>query len=86
MGSSCTRGRELTLTDRIWSEMAAVQLRWAHCPAGAARTATTVTLPVYRYPNRQNLLFTLDFQAGGGTKPATFCERGVAVLAAAHLG
>ncbi len=85
MGAKCTGGRRLAVSDDIWSELTAVQLKWVHTPASKKQsTDEQLTLPVYLYQTRANLLFTLDFDAAD-TQKAIFYERGVAVICTTSL-
>lgn len=87
MGAKCAGGSDLSLSDEIWSELSAVQLKWTRV-AGGIRAANpqSVTLPVYLHPTRQNLLFTLAFTAAKGLDPRLFSERGVAIICTTQLG
>lgn len=72
------------VSDDIWSELSAVQLKWVHAPASKQSGDDQLTLPVYLYQTRANLLFTLDFDAADNQK-AIFYERGVAVICSTSL-
>ncbi len=85
MGAKCADKQKLSLIDQIWTELPAVRLLWTHVPGGKKPTPDTITLPVYRYPTRDNLLFTLDFKAASAS-PSVFYERGVAVICTTQLG
>lgn len=84
MGAKCEEGSKLTLSDEIWSEMKAVQLKWLHVPTSGDskrhEKLETVGLPVYLHSSRQNLLFTLDLKIGAGLNASQFYERGVAIV------
>lgn len=94
MGAKSAGGRRLLVSDdAIWSEMPAVQLKWTHVPAAAAAGGgktkiggDPLTLPVYLYQTRANLLFTLDFESKDPATPnSRFYERGVAVICSTTL-
>lgn len=84
MGAKCTGGRKLVVSDDIWSDLTAVQLKWVHAPVSKQNAEDKLTLPVYLYQTRANLLFTLDFDAAD-TQKSIFYERGVAVICTTTL-
>lgn len=87
MGAKCAGGSDLSLTNEIWSELPAVQLKWTRVTGGGkGGNAQSITLPVYLHPTRQHLLFTLEFTAAKGLKPHLFYERGVAIICTTQLG
>ena len=87
MGASCVSGNALTLSDHIFTDMTAVLLHWRRKDARPAKAhPNSVSLPVYRYPSRAELLFTLDFSVPDSNVAAAVYQRGVALIAANHLG
>ena len=85
----------LEISNELYTELAAVKLRWMHvADSSASASATSVTIPIYLNASRSNLLFTLDFETRSARKPDSpaselanlaaeiaFYERGVALVA-----
>ena len=88
MGGGCEEGNQLRLSDAIFTDLAAVLLQWRRLEGGKRAKAQPnhVSLPVYRYPSRSELLFTLDFVADSPQAVSLAYERGLALIAANHLG
>ncbi|VDP01524.1 unnamed protein product [Soboliphyme baturini] len=80
MGAKCSAGTKLVISDDIWSNLKAVQLRWIHVPGGDVKKPDAITLPVYLHSNRSCLLFTLDFKVDSCVSPSVFYEHGVAIF------
>ncbi|KAI6221986.1 Dynein heavy chain, cytoplasmic [Aphelenchoides besseyi] len=75
VGAECRTGNQIGLTDEVQTELDRVHFYWKLETTPANR----VTLPVYLYSNRRNLLFTFDFVPHNFEKSLVF-ERGVAVI------
>jgi hypothetical protein len=74
IGAECKSGNAIKLIDEVQSQLSLVHFSWKLEP----NPATSVTLPVYLYSNRRNLLFTFDFEPS--FKKSLLYERGVAVI------
>uniref|UniRef100_A0A915BJF8 Dynein heavy chain, cytoplasmic n=6 Tax=Parascaris univalens TaxID=6257 RepID=A0A915BJF8_PARUN len=80
MGAECRKGNTIAVVDEVSTEMQTVALSWTREPS----PSTAITLPVYLYRDRKNLLFTLDFDPGDVEK-TVFYERSVAVTSNSAL-
>lgn len=86
MGAKCAGQNKLQISDEIAQELPLTALRWEHAPDGVKKSGPAmVTLPVYLYNTRQQLLFTLDFECPNSS-PQTYYERGVALVCSSQLG
>uniref|UniRef100_A0A183DU98 Dynein_C domain-containing protein n=1 Tax=Gongylonema pulchrum TaxID=637853 RepID=A0A183DU98_9BILA len=74
MGAACKKGNTLEVVDEVSTDLESVALTWVR----EASPTNSITLPVYLYQDRKNLLFTLDFDPAA-IERTTFYERSVAV-------
>ena len=75
VGAECRAGNKINLTDEVQTSLDRVHFSWK-LDASAGKS---VSLPVYLYPDRRNLLFTFDFVPSNFEKSLLY-ERGVAVI------
>lgn len=80
MGAACKTSNKLQIVDEVSTEMENVTLSWVREPSGSEE----VTLPVYLYRDRRNLLFTLNFNPEDADK-TNFYKRSVAVTSNSAL-
>lgn len=74
MGAACKKGNTLEVVDEVSTDLESVALSWVR----EASPTNSITLPVYLYHDRKNLLFTLDFDPAAAEK-TSFYERSVAI-------
>uniref|UniRef100_A0A914P1S8 Mitochondrial import inner membrane translocase subunit tim-16 n=1 Tax=Panagrolaimus davidi TaxID=227884 RepID=A0A914P1S8_9BILA len=76
IGAECRQSNKIHLIDEVQSDVQLLNLSWTLEPS----PTEAVSLPVYLYTNRTNLLFTFDFIPGNFEKSLLY-ERGVALTA-----
>ncbi|VDM09803.1 unnamed protein product, partial [Wuchereria bancrofti] len=74
MGAACKKKNKLEIVDEVSTDLENVTLSWFR----EASSPNNITLPVYLYRDRKNLLFTLDFDPGEVQKTCLY-ERSVAL-------
>lgn len=74
IGAECRQSNKISLIDEIQSDVQLLNFSWTLEPSATA----SVSLPVYLYTNRSNLLFTFDFIPENFEKSLLY-ERGVAL-------
>lgn len=74
MGAACRKKNKLEIVDEVSTDLENAALSWFR----EASPPNSITLPVYLYRDRKNLLFTLDFDQGEVQKTILY-ERSVAV-------
>lgn len=80
MGAQCKKKNKLEIVDEVSTDLENVTLSWLR----ETNLANSITLPVYLYRDRKNLLFSLDFDLGEVQKTSLY-ERSVAVTANSSL-
>ncbi|VDN06320.1 unnamed protein product [Thelazia callipaeda] len=74
MGAVCKESNRLEIVDEVSTDLENVALSWSR----KVSPLDNISLPVYLYRDRKNLLFTLDFDPIGIEK-TNFYERSVAI-------
>uniref|UniRef100_A0A8R1U2J5 Dynein heavy chain, cytoplasmic n=1 Tax=Onchocerca volvulus TaxID=6282 RepID=A0A8R1U2J5_ONCVO len=80
MGAACKKKNKLEIVDEVSTDLKNVTLSWFR----EVSSPDNITLPVYLYRDRKNLLFTLDFDPGNIQKKSLY-ERSVAVTSNSSL-
>lgn len=75
IGAECKLGNKISLIDDVQSDLDEVHFIWTREP----HDSKSVSMPVYLYTDRSNLLFTVDFMPENFEKLLLY-ERGVAVI------
>lgn len=81
IGAECKQGNKISLIDEVQSDLDEVHFIWTREP----QPQNSVSMPVYLYSDRSNLLFTVDFIPENFEKLLLY-ERGVALIGNSLIG